>query len=120
MFAASPHDVFEALMDSKKHSAFTQSKAVVNRKVGGNVTAYDGYISAQNVKLVKDKKIVQQWGCKDWPKGHYSTAVFDLKKAGGKTQLTFTQTGVPEAHFESIAQGWKDHYWTPLKEFLEK
>jgi uncharacterized protein YndB with AHSA1/START domain len=36
-FDASPEQVFEALMDSKKHSAFTGAAARVSREVGGPV-----------------------------------------------------------------------------------
>lgn len=35
-FKAEPHDVYEALMDSKKHSKFTGDKAVISRKEGGS------------------------------------------------------------------------------------
>ena len=33
-FNASPHDVYEALMDSEKHSQFTGAKALISREVG--------------------------------------------------------------------------------------
>lgn len=79
VFKASPHDVYEALMDSKKHSKFTGAKAIISREVGGKINAYDGYIEGVNVELVPDKKIVQKWRGSDWPEGHYSTATFELE-----------------------------------------
>lgn len=39
---------------------------------------------------------------------------------GGGTRLTFTQSRVPEEHFEGIDQGWRDYYWEPIKDILEK
>ncbi len=60
-FKASPHAVYEALMDSKKHSAFTGGKASISRVVGGKYTAYDNYVNGKNIELVPDKKIVQSW-----------------------------------------------------------
>ena len=60
-FKASPHDVYEALMDSKKHAAFTGGKASISRLVGGAIMAYDDYIAGKNVELVPDRKIVQDW-----------------------------------------------------------
>ena len=93
---ASPHDVYEALMDSKKHAKFTGGKATISRKVGGKFSAFDGYAEGVNLELVPDKKIVQSWRASDWPEGHYSKATFALKAVAGGTKLTFTQTGVPE------------------------
>ena len=117
---ASPHDVYEALMDSKKHAKFTGGKATISREVGGKFTAFDGYARGTNVELVPDKKIVQSWRAEDWPKGHYSKAIFTFTKVEGGTKLAFTQTDVPEDQHEPISQGWKEYYWAPMKEMLEK
>lgn len=119
-FSASPHEVFEVLMDSKKHAAFTESEARISRKVGGKFSAYDGYIEGTNVELIPDQLIVQNWRGSDWPKGHYSVARFELKPKGTRTELTFLQENVPDDQFEAISQGWYDHYWQPMKEFFEK
>lgn len=118
-FRASPHNIYEALMDSKKHAQFTGGEAKISRKVGGKFTAFDGYSEGINVELVADKKIVQTWRASDWPEGHYSKATFSLKEVEGGTRLTFTQTGVPEEHYEDISQGWRDYYWAPMKKLLE-
>lgn len=117
---ASPHDVYEALMDAKKHAKFTGGKAVISRAVGGKFNVFDGYAEGTNLELVPDKKIVQSWRADDWPNGHYSKATFELKASGGGTTLTFTQTDVPEEFMGDIAQGWQDYYWKPMKEMLEK
>ncbi len=79
-FKATAHDVYETLMDSRKHARFTQAKARISRKVGGKICAYDGYIDGTNLELIPDAKIVQSWRGSDWPEGHYSRATFCLKK----------------------------------------
>ncbi len=114
-FNASPHEVFECLMDSKKHSKFSGDAAKISRSVGGKISAYSGYISGENLKLVPDKKIVQSWHASDWPNGHFSKATFALSKTKNGTRLTFTQTGVPEEFFEDISLGWYEHYWDKMK-----
>ena len=116
---ANPHEVYDALMDSRKHSKFTDGKASISRKVGGKFTAYDGYIEGVNLELVPDRKIVQSWRGSDWPEGHYSKATFSLKQVEGGTRLSFTQTGVPDEQYDSISQGWHDFYWKPMKDMLE-
>ena len=120
LFKANPHDVFEALMDSKKHSEFTGDVAKISRKVDGKISAYGGYIEGKNLEIVKDKKIVQEWRGADWPEGHFSKTTFLFTKIKEGTRLTFTQTGVPDQHYKPISQGWHEHYWEPMKKILEK
>jgi activator of HSP90 ATPase len=117
-FKASPHEIYEVLMDSKKHSELTGDEAHINRKVGGEFTAGNGYITGENIELIEGEKIVQWWHGSDWPKNHYSIVTFSLNKSNKGTTLEFTQSGVPEEHFEEISQGWYDYYWGPLKEML--
>ena len=118
-FKAGAHTVYEILMDSKKHSVLAGDEAKISRKTGGKFNV-GGYIEGVNLELVPDRKIVQSWRYEDWPKNHYSTAAFALKEEGGKTKLTFTQSGVPVEFYEEIKQGWIDYYWTPMKEMLGK
>lgn len=119
-FKASAHDVYEALMDPRKHGRFTGGKATISRKVGGKFSIYEGQIEGVNLELVPDSKIVQSWRMDDWPKGHFSKATFQFEEVDGKTRLAFVQIDVPEEFYEDIKQGWKDYYWTPMKEMLEK
>lgn len=120
-FNASPHDVYEALMDSEKHSRFSGAKASISREVGGSFTAYDGALSGTILELVPDVKIVHTWRGSDdgWVPGHYSTATFSLEAVNSGTRLTFVQTGVPEQSFEQISQGWHTYYWPKMKQMLE-
>lgn len=118
---ASPHEVYEALMDSEKHSQFTEAPANISREVGGPFTAYDGALSGTTLELIPDSKIVQSWRGSDdgWTPGHYSEVTFALEEVHGKTRLTFVQTGVPEQSYDDISQGWQTYYWPKLKAFLE-
>ncbi|MDP3046965.1 MAG: SRPBCC family protein [Chloroflexota bacterium] len=119
-FEASPHEVYEALMDSKKHSAFTGDQASISRQVGGSIQAGDGYISGTNLELIPDQKIVQAWRGSDFPEGVMSKATFSLKDVDGGTRLTFTHSGVPDELFDSIKNGWVEFYWQPLAAWLAK
>jgi activator of HSP90 ATPase len=120
IFKATPHEVYEALMDSKQHARFTGAGASISREVGGRFTAYDGSLEGENLELVPDTRIVQSWRSDDWPAGHYSRATFSLKEVEGGTRLTFTQSGVPEEFYDDVKQGWIDYYWEPMKRLLEK
>ena len=119
-FQASPHDVYEALMDSAKHAAFTGEAAEISREVGGAYSAYGGYITGKNLELLPDQKIVQSWRAVDWPAGKFSTVTFLLLPIPGGTRLNFTHVDVPDGTEEEFTQGWIDNYWKPMKAMLEK
>ncbi|HVC58685.1 MAG TPA: SRPBCC domain-containing protein [Candidatus Acidoferrales bacterium] len=118
-FGASTHEVYESLMDSKKHTAFSGAKASISRKVGGKISAYSGWIEGKNLELVKDRLIVQEWRGADWPEGLYSITTFKISKKGSGAKLEFTQKGVPLSKYKEISAGWKEHYWAKMKLFLE-
>lgn len=115
-----PEEVYEALMDSRKHSGFTGAPASIRRNVGGRFSAYDGYIEGRNLLLIPGKKIVQMWRGSDWPDGHYALTSFVLTGTRKGTRLRFRQTGIPEDKVQSIKRGWIEFYWMPLKRYLEK
>ncbi len=121
-FKATPHEVFEALMDSKKHAAFTGGRAAISRVVGGKFSVFDGYAEGENLELVADKKIVQSWRANEgaWPEGHYSKVTFLFKKTAKGAALEFVHEGVPEAAAAAISRGWNDYYWKPMKKMIEK
>lgn len=119
-FKSFPHLVYEAFMDSATQTAFTGSKASIDRKIGGEFSVYDGYITGKNIELVQDRKIVQSWRASDWPEGYYSVVTIELVPVPEGTQLDLTHTNVPEGEEAAFEEGWIDNYWEPLKEYLEK
>jgi len=119
-FKAEPHEVYEALMDSKKHSKVTGDKAVISRREGGKFSVFSGYAEGKNLKLVKDKQIVQSWHSSDFDEGYFSTVTFNFAKEKGGTKVTFKHTGVPSDRYGELKRGWKEFYWEPMKHFFEK
>jgi len=122
-FRASPKEVYEALMDSRRHARFTGSKASISRRVHGKIMAYDGYITGENIELEPGRRIVQSWKANDscWkPEGHFSKATFSLKRTRTGTRLTFFQSAVPVSCYKSLRQGWHDAYWKPMKKMFEE
>ena len=117
-FKASPREVYELLMDSKKHQALSGEKAIISTKVPGKITAWNGHITGFNLALKPGAKIVQAWRATDWWADHYSIAVFDIQKAKHGAVLRFTQIGVPPQRYSGHYRGWIEAYWTPMKEVL--
>jgi activator of HSP90 ATPase len=112
--------VYEILMDSDRHGQATGLSASIDRRVGGAISAGDGYISGQNVELVEDERIVQRWRGWDWPDGHLSTVTIEMREVADGTELTLTHVGVPEEEGDMVEEGWHKHYWRPIIRFLHK
>ncbi len=95
-FEASPEEVYDALLDPKKHSEFTGSPATTSARKGATFTAWEGYITGKNLELVKGKKIVQEWKTTEWPDG-YPVSRLELTLGGkkGGTELKMVHSKVP-------------------------
>ena len=118
---ASPEDVYDAFMNAKKHSAFTGAKATCNATVGGEFTAWDGYISGRNLELEKGKCIVQEWITTEWPAGYGPSRLeFTFRKVSDGTEITMRHSDIPAEQAEEYRQGWTDNYWEPLKTYFTK
>ena len=81
-FNASPQELYNLIMDSKKHSGFTQSKSSMSKKVNGKFEAFDGFCHGHNIELKEGKKIIQAWHFAEdgWPDDHFSICTFEFKK----------------------------------------
>ncbi len=120
LFDAAPMDVYEAIVDPSKHAAFTGSVATGEPVEGGEFTAWDGYIEGRHERLVPGARIVQVWRTTEFPEGHPASRLeLELRpEPEGKTRLRMTHSGVPKSQAKSYEQGWIDHYWNPLREYL--
>lgn len=56
-FKASPDEVYNLLMDSKKHSAFTGTDTEISKASKGKFTVYDGYCHGYNIELIPKKRL---------------------------------------------------------------
>jgi activator of HSP90 ATPase len=117
-FKAAPREVYDMIMDSRKHQSLSGEKARISKKVGGEFTAWGGHISGINLVLKPGERIVQAWRATGWWSDYYSIAIFDLQKVQGGTKLRFTQIGVPPNRYSGHYRGWIEAYWTPMKEIF--
>jgi uncharacterized protein YndB with AHSA1/START domain len=118
---ASPDEVYDALVDPKKHSEFTGSPATSEMRVGGKFTAWDDYITGKHLELVRAKKIVQEWKTTEWPNGYPPSRLqFTLSRMKGGTELKMFHSKVPAEQVAEYREGWVESYWDPLKEYFPK
>lgn len=119
---AKPIELYELIMDAKKHSAITQSKALMSKKPKGKFDIFGGYCTGYNIELSPGDKIIQAWRFEEpgWPEDHFSTCTFNFEKTKEGTKLIFIQEGIPEANAENLKKGWHEYYWSPMKRFIEE
>ncbi len=116
-----PLEVYEALLDGKKHSKLTGGKATGSAVVGSKFTAWDGYISGTNLELEPGKRIFQTWQTTEWPEGAApSNLEWLFKEVDGGTKVKMVHSKVPAEQADSYRQGWVDFYWTPMKAYFAK
>ena len=119
-FKASPHRIYEILLDSKQFSAFSGEPAEISPEAGGAFSMFGGKIVGRNVELVPDRRIVQAWRPSYWEAGVYTLVKFELKAEGVQTRVVPDHTGFPEGHFADLTSGWKAHYWEQLAKYLSR
>ena len=121
-FNASPHEVYELILDEKKHQEFSKVNVKIQRKIGGKCNWYNSMFG-EIIKLEQDKRIVHTWRGNDWPKDHKVTVCFDFESITGGTLLHFKLKNIPNVKsFNKInwKAGWEIAYWKPIREWLKK
>ena len=116
---ASPGRIYNTWLDSKGHSAMTGGVARINRRIGAEFTAWDGYIRGKNLELEPEKRILQSWRTTDFTEGEPDSLLeitFHAENGGTRVVISHSQLPVHGFQYE---QGWIDHYFTPMKTYFE-
>ena len=114
-----PVELYDALINARKHATFTGAKATSVACVGGKFTAWDGYIRGRHLELEPGRRIVQEWQTTGWPTGcPPSRLEWKFRPKRGGTEMTMIHSNVPASQAASYRQGWIDYYWIPLKNYF--
>lgn len=116
---ATPGDIYATLMDGKRHGALSGQATKVSSRVGGKWSVGHD-LEGKNLRLVKDRRIVQTWRANNWPKTNQSKVTFELTRTAAGTRIKLTQTGVPSQFYREINTGWRTYYWAPLRRTFAK
>jgi len=54
-----PQQLYDLYMNAKRHSVATGAPAKISTKKGGKYSAHNGYITGENLQLIKNRLIVQ-------------------------------------------------------------
>jgi len=119
VFPGAPQQFFEAWLDSGRHAAFTGAGAEIDPAVGGQFTAWDGYIQGSNRLLEPFHRIVQGWRTTEFPPGSPdSTLEILFEEEDGSTRITLLHSEIPDGQGEEYRQGWMDYYFEPMREYF--
>ena len=114
-----PKALYDLYMNAKKHSKVTLAPAKISNKTGEKYSAHGGYITGENILLIKDKLIVQSWRTQEWDANDVdSTFIIELEPKGKNVILHMVHANLPDKYADSINSGWHKHYWEPRKNFL--
>ncbi len=123
-FNASAEKIYKAWTSTQGHTQMTGSPAKVDGRVGGDFTAWDGYIWGTFLELEKNKRIVQAWRTAEFPEDAEDSRVEILleeiptDEALAMTRLSLTHTNIPEGQSDDYKQGWEDFYFKPIREWI--
>jgi activator of HSP90 ATPase len=113
--------IYEAWLDSKEHSAFTNSEAIIDPRVGGEFSTWEGYITGKTISLEPFTRIIQSWRTTDFNEDDPDSRLevtFEAMDSGCK--VTLKQTGLPDGSKNEYIQGWEDYYFAPMQEYFVK
>jgi activator of HSP90 ATPase len=118
---ASPKDIYNAWLDSKKHSAMTGSKATVEARIDGMFKAWEGYIEGTTLEMEPNQRIVQKWRTTDFSENDPDSMIeITLEEVERGTRITLVHTEIPPGQSEDYRKGWDEFYFIPMKSYFGK
>jgi activator of HSP90 ATPase len=121
IFPVSPKRIYEAWLDSNEHTAFTNSEAKIDPVVGGDFSAWDGYITGKTILLEPYTRIVQSWRTTDFPEDAPDSILEILiQPADVGCQVILNHTGLPDGRADEFEQGWEDYYFAPMQGYFQR
>ena len=116
---AIPKQIYDAWLSSKGHTAMTGSPARVSAKVGGRFSAWDGYISGKNLRLVLGRRIIQAWRTTEFAVSDPDSQIdIQFEKVASGTKITLHHIGIPP-HQSDYQSGWIECYFSPMKAYFK-
>lgn len=111
--------LYNAWLDSEQHAAFTGASAEIVPKVGGEFSAWDGYIQGKILLLEPFQRIMQSWRTSDFPsEAPDSQLEITFEDDGEQTHLTLIQSNIPDGQSAEYKQGWVDYYFDPMQAYF--
>jgi len=116
---AAAKDIYDAWLDSERHSAMTGERATASREIGGAFTAWSGYITGKNLLLIPNKKIVQSWRSSEFPEDAPDSVLsIQLIENQGITEIELEHKDIPSGQAVQYQAGWVEYYANPMQRYF--
>lgn len=112
--------IYKAWLSSKAHRVFTGGIAKMSSKLGGNFTAWDGYITGKNLELIENQYIKQSWRTLEFAEDvEDSILELSFHEKNGKTTIELYHHHLQPGDGKKYADGWQKHYFEPMKKYFK-
>ncbi|MFN8259250.1 MAG: SRPBCC domain-containing protein [Bacteroidales bacterium] len=119
IFPVKPSVIYHAWLNSVEHSEMIGAEAECTNYEGGKFTAWDGYITGKNIKLIENKEIVQNWRTSEFKSSDEdSELIIRLRETKEGCELTLIQNNIPKGQ-PDYKKGWVDNYFIPMKNYFK-
>ncbi len=118
---AIPEVVYNTWLSSKGHAAMTGAEAKITKRIRGQFSAWDGYITGKNLELKPNVYIKQSWRTVEFKEGQPDSSLDITLASSGKGQckLVLIHSSLTAADVK-YKQGWVDSYFEPMKAYWAK
>jgi uncharacterized protein YndB with AHSA1/START domain len=115
---ATPMAVYDAWMSDDGHAGMTGAGAEIDARVGGEFTAWDGYICGRTLALEPGRRIVQAWRTSEFEDADPDSQIeVVLEPVPAGTEITLHHTAIPDGQ-SGYEQGWRDNYFDPMRDYF--
>jgi activator of HSP90 ATPase len=114
---ASPREIYHAWLSSKGHEGITGGQpARISAQEGADFSVWDGYITGRNLRLERDRLIVQSWRTTKFTQTDPDSQIeVLLEPVSAGTLVTVHHTNVPDGHLSYRDGGWQNSYFETMK-----
>ena len=121
---ASAESLFDAYLDSAKHSAFTGFPVVIGGEAGSPFEAFAGQLSGTILAVVRPRLIVQSWRSTKFnasdPDSILILAFSPDAASSAQGRIDLIHFDVPQHDYDDVVAGWSKYYWEPWRAYLQR
>jgi len=119
-FQEPPHETFMKLTDGAYLTKTTGLNCTYTPSNAGKFSYANEQITGSNLVFVQDVMVLQSWRMSEWPQGRTCTTKFVLAAVEGGSELTLTQSDVPEQFIKKTDEWWLTNFWKPVEGVLTR
>jgi uncharacterized protein YndB with AHSA1/START domain len=116
VLAATPEEVYNALVNPIALRLWTGEEAVMSEKPGSEFSLWEGSIEGRNLAFEKNRKVEQEWYFGDQETPSIVTLLLHPHPKGTSVELRHTH--IPDEAWDDITEGWTESYFAALQDFF--